>query len=314
MLNLSSEEVGVCDRWVSVSLVRAWCVAAALLVVLPHALQASPDLKGIACRSVHLGYAGVPDAVVFYNEVEVSQSADGTYFCVCGFSRGYYGIQELADGRRLLIFSVWDPGNQNDPNQVAEEQRVRLLHRHPDVRVGRFGNEGTGGQSFLDFEWKNNTVYRLMVAAKRRGNRTEYAAFFFHPDTEKWLHLVTFDTLTPDTALRGYYAFVEDFRRNRISATKTRTARFPNGWVMTADNKWSPIVQSRFTGDGNPVVNINSGVRDGAFYLTTGGAISNDDVKLGEMMKLPETAARMAPADAEQAVRVWLSSTDAAAD
>jgi|GEM_PF-267442 isoaspartyl peptidase/L-asparaginase-like protein (Ntn-hydrolase superfamily) len=266
---------------------------------------ASPALKGIACRSVHLAYAEVPPAAVFYNEVKVESSADGTYFCVCGFSRGYYGIQELYDGRKVLIFSVWDPGQQDDPNSVDPANRVKLLHQDESVRVGRFGNEGTGGQSFLDYDWKVGQTYRFMVAARRVKDRTEYAAFFFHPEEKAWKHLVTFSTLTKDTQLKGYYAFVEDFRRNRVSATKTRRAAFPNAWVMTSDAKWQPVEKARFTADGNPVVNINAGVNERQFYLATGGDITNDDVKLRAVMQRDVKEAK-APADAEQAALAFL--------
>ena len=56
-------------------------------------LHADERLKGIACRSVHLGYPAA-EGVSFYNEVTVEKSADGTYFMVCGWSKGYFGIQE----------------------------------------------------------------------------------------------------------------------------------------------------------------------------------------------------------------------------
>src|SRR6266436_9617641 len=114
-----------------------------------------------ACRSVHLWY-NAPEAVAFYNEVIVERSAPGTYFCVCGWDKGYFGIQELGNGKKVVIFSVWD-SNQNDKSAVEEEKRVKLLYRDEKVRIGRFGGEGTGGQSFLDYEWKIGQTYRLMV-------------------------------------------------------------------------------------------------------------------------------------------------------
>lgn len=95
--------------------------------------RADERLKGIACRSVHLGYPA-PEGIAFYNEITVEKSAEGTYFCVCGFSKGYYGIQELGNGKKLLIFSVWDPGNQNNPKSVKEESRVKLTHKDDAVR------------------------------------------------------------------------------------------------------------------------------------------------------------------------------------
>jgi hypothetical protein len=113
-----------------------------LLIALPLA-GADERLKGIACRSVHLRYAA-PAGVAFYNEVTVAQSAPGTYFAVCGWDKGYYGMQQLGNGKKLLIFSVWDSG-QNDPKAVAQERRVRLLHKDKAVRVGRIGGRGRAG-------------------------------------------------------------------------------------------------------------------------------------------------------------------------
>ncbi len=91
-------------------------------------VAADESLKGIACRSVHLGYPA-PEGTVFYNELTVEKSAVGTYFMACGFDGGYFGIQELGNGKKVVLFSVWDPGEQNDPQQVKQEQRVKLLQK-----------------------------------------------------------------------------------------------------------------------------------------------------------------------------------------
>ena len=271
--------------------VARWLLAAILSVLVgQQEAAADKSLEGIACRSVHLQYPAEP-AAAFYNEVTVEQSAPGTYFCVCGFHKGYYGIQELADGKKLLIFSVWDPGDQNNPDDVEAEQRVKLLHQDQDVRVGRFGNEGTGGQSFYDFDWKVGETYRFVVTARPNGKRTEFGAYFFHPQEEEWKHLVTFSTLDDTGSLRGLYAFVEDFRRNRVSATKERVASYGPGWVMTEGDEWTELSKARFTADSNPVMNIDAGEREGRFFLATGGETRNDHFKLNEVMALDNDAA-----------------------
>src|SRR5690242_8218631 len=130
-----------------------------------------------ACRSVHLRYPA-PEGVAFYNEVTVDRSAPATYFCACGFHMGYLGIQELGDGKKVVIFSVWEPGKQDDPKAVAEDRRVRLVAKGEKVRTGRFGGEGTGGQSFLDYDWQVGRTYRFLVTASPAGERTEFAAYF----------------------------------------------------------------------------------------------------------------------------------------
>ncbi len=217
------------------------------LLSIPGALmpaRADERLESKACRSVHLKYPA-SESVVFYNEVSVDRSSPGTYFCVCGFNMGYFGIQELTRGRKLIIFSVWDPGRQNDPSAVDKDRRVKVLHQGDDVRVRRFGNEGTGGQSFFDYDWKVGEVYRFMVTAGIEEARTAFSAYFFLPEEKKWKHLVTFSTLAGGQRLGGYYSFIEDFRRNRISATKVRKAHFGSGWIKTTEGQWVPAHSGR---------------------------------------------------------------------
>ena len=165
-----------------------------LLAFLARPLSADEKLKDIACRSIHLNYPG-KDAVSFYNEVAIDHSAPGTYFCVCGWDKGYFGLQELGNGKKLLIFSVWD-SSSDDPKALDPAKRVELLHKDDKVRIGRFGGEGSGGQSFFDYDWKAGETYRLMVRARIDGERTEYEGWFYVPEDKAWKHLVTFSTIT----------------------------------------------------------------------------------------------------------------------
>jgi hypothetical protein len=273
-------------------------VSSVLFLGLIHSIvgpiaHADEKLQGKACRSVHLAYPAGKGAA-FYNEVAVDRSAPGTYFCVCGWDKGYFGMQELDRGRKVLIFSVWD-SNQNDPRAVGEERRVKLLHKDEKVRIGRFGGEGTGGQSFFDYDWKPGETYRFLVTANINGERTEYAGYFYVPEEKAWKHLVTFSTITGGRPLGGYYSFVEDFKRDGVSATRAREARFGNAWVKADDGVWKPVEKARFTADRNPVVNIDAGVRGDRFFLVTGGATENKGAKLNGPIDLPPEGQRLPP-------------------
>ncbi len=57
------------------------------------------------------------------------------------------------------------------------------------------GNEGTGGQSFFDYDWKVGQTYRFFVTARTEGERTEFAGYFHVPEQKAWKHLVTFSTI-----------------------------------------------------------------------------------------------------------------------
>ena len=257
------------------------------LVLIPFATAwASEKLKGIACRSVHLAYPAAPGGA-FYNELSVEKSAGGSFFMACGWGRGYFGVQELASGKKLVIFSVWDPAFGDNPAEVPPEKRVKLLFNDPAVRVGRFGNEGTGGQSFYDYDWKLGETYRFLVTAKPDGpERTAYSGYFFIPEQKAWKRLVTFSTPTPkDELLRDCHSFVEDFRRNKVSTTQERRAQFGNGWVRSARGEWLNLSKARFTADANPVLNIDGGLSGSRFYLATGGSTANTGTKLWEMIR-----------------------------
>ena len=271
-------------------------LAAAALLSLPLAsARANEQLAGIACRSVHLAYPS-DAAAAFYNEVTPLHSATGTYFSVCGWDKGYFGMQELGDGKKLLIFSVWDSGH-NDPNAVKEEQRTKLLFKDEKTRIGRFGGEGSGGQSFYDYDWKTNQTYRFLVTAKISGERTEYAGFFFVPEEKVWRHLVTFSTITGGKCMGGLYSFIEDFKRDKVSATIVRQARYGNGWAKSADDTWHALRRARFTADANPSLAINAGIAEGRFFLATGGATTNTGTPLRSVIEISETAASKPPTD-----------------
>jgi hypothetical protein len=272
------------------------CATIALVIsLLTTTARADKKLKGIACRSVHLGYPAA-EGTAFYNEITIRKSSVGTYFMVCGWDKGYFGLQELGNGKKLLIFSVWD-SNQNNPNRVKDDLRTKLLHKDEKVRVGRFGGEGTGGQSFFDYDWKIGKSYRLMVTSRIDKNRSEYSGWFYVPEKKAWKHLVTFSTVTGGRNLRGYYSFVEDFKRNRISATKARQADFGGGWVRTTKNEWTPLNRARFTGDSNPVINIDAGLNADRFFLATGGETENRGTKLREYVTRPAEKTDHPPRD-----------------
>lgn len=237
-----------------------------------------PKPKPRAARSVHLGYpitapaGGKAEGDRFYNEVTVEQSTPGTYFMACGFNAGYFGIQELSKGRKIVLFSVWDPGKQNDPNSVKAEDRVKVIYQGEGVDVSRFGGEGTGGKSMFTYDWKIGEPQRFLITSKADTTSSTFAAYFYLNDKKEWKHLATFQTTARKSNLAGLYSFIEDFRRDVKSIDEPRRARFGNGWVRTLDAQWQPLAKARFTGDSTPLENNDAGVgAEGDFYLATGG-------------------------------------------
>lgn len=248
-----------------------------------------------AARSVHLGFVGA-EGDAFYNECVVEKTTDGSYFMVCGWDTGYFGIQQLRGDRKVAIFSVWDPTRGDDPNAVKSEDRVEVLFEGAGTRIKRFGGEGTGGQCMTDFDWKVGETNRFMVRAVTETNqvqKTAYTAFIQKSGSTDWKKLATFRVRTKAEGMRGFYSFVEDFRRDTKSVMDLRRARFGNGWVHTKA-EWKPISKARFTASGaqwESKENIDAGIENGWFYLATGGDI-HASRELRSVIELPSTSAK----------------------
>jgi hypothetical protein len=277
-------------------IMNMWALRIVTLVVLtPLALMAKVTPEELAkrqCRSVHLGYE-MKESAALYNEVVVLESAPGSYFCALGFNRGYFGMQELASGEKLIIFSVWDNSKTDDKHSVEEAKRARAIEQGEGVRVGRFGGEGTGAQSFYDYEWELGERMRFLVQADAGKGYTEFSGWFYDNHRSKWQLMTRLRTPTEGIRLKGGYSFVEDFRRNYKSAKLRRRATYENGWAQGDDGEWSRLAKARFTADPTPSENVDAGPVGDGFFLSTGGDTEMKTTKLWEWMENPDAASRM---------------------
>jgi len=228
-----------------------------------------------AARSVHLGYPA-PEGELFYTEMIIDESVNGSYFMAAGWNTGYFGLQQLdSSEEKVVIFSVWDPTTGDDPQAVEPEERVELLYEGEGARIKRFGGEGTGGQCLAPFAWKLGQTNRFLIRGQVQDQKTAYTAWVGRGNGE-WWQLATFRTRTGGLPLKGYYSFVEDFRRDGASVQQIRRARFGYGWVKNAKGDWTALRRARFTASGadwESKDNIDAGFAPDWFFLATGGSL-----------------------------------------
>ncbi len=232
--------------------------------------------------SVHLGYT-VPNNVNaewFYNEVTVPAGNDvpGSYFMACGFGEGYFGMQVNSPTERHILFSVWSPFNTDDPKKIPDDEKIMMLKKGENVHTGEFGNEGSGGQSYMNYLWKAGNTYRFLVHAKPTSNgRTEYTAYFFAPETGNWALLASFSRPKTNTYLKHLHSFLENFEPE--TGLYTRSVQFNNEWVCDNTGNWIELTKARFTGDNTAVkgyrMDYAGGVTGNAFYLKNCGFFNN---------------------------------------
>ena len=241
--------------------------------------------------SVHLGYQMPRDTEIeyAYSELTVPVGEDpiGSYFMANGFGEGYFGIQVKSPTERWILFSVWSPFRTDNPRDIPEEQRVLLLEKGEGVRDGEFGNEGSGGQSYMVFPWKAGVTYRFLNSVKPDGEGNSiYTAWFGEVGSQGWKLIARFKRPKTNKHLTGFHSFLENFAdRNGYLG---RRAVHGNQWVCDTKGKWHEITEARFTGDGTAGgghrLDFAGGVEGDGFFLRNGGFFS-ENVKLNQQFR-----------------------------
>ncbi|PZP51555.1 MAG: nematoblast specific protein [Pseudopedobacter saltans] len=232
--------------------------------------------------SVHLNYATPKEKNIewFYNEVTVPIGSDpiGSYYMADGFNVGYFGFQVNSTDTRHILFSVWSPFSTDNPKDIPADKKITLLKKGENVHAGEFGNEGSGGQSYLNYMWKPGNTYKFLLHGKPNSDSTtDFTAYFYAPELQKWILIASFKRPKTFTWLKGLHSFLENF--DPEMGNVSRIAHYGNQWVCTADGEWLPLDKARFTIDNTGRKNYRKdyagGVENNQFFLKNGGFFSN---------------------------------------
>lgn len=243
--------------------------------------------------SVHLGYNtdGLNNIEWFYNEITVPTGNDviGSYFMANGFAEGYFGFQVNSEQERRVLFSVWSPYETDNPKAIPEDQKIVMLRKGTDVYTGEFGNEGAGGQSYLKYSWKAGNTYKFLLRGKPvEQNYTQYTAYFYAPEENKWRIIASFKRPKTSTYLQHLHSFLENFVPE--TGNTSRMALYSNQWVCDNNGKWTELSKARLTGDQTARKNFRKdyagGLNGGSFFLKNCGFF-NDFVVLDQQFVRP---------------------------
>lgn len=236
--------------------------------------------------SVHLSYTMPTETTEwFYNEITVPKEGEilHSYYMANGFGEGYFGIQYNSPTERRVLFSVWSPFNTQDPNEIPEEDKIKVLRRGEDVHIGEFGNEGSGGQSYLIYNWKAGTTYKFLTHIKPDGKgNTIYTAYFYATDENRWRLIASFLRPKTDTWYTRAHSFLENF--NPEQGYLARSVQFSNQWALGQDGIWREITEAGFTYDATANAGVRLDYQGGllpdkqAFYLKNGGFFNEHTV------------------------------------
>ncbi len=251
-----------------------------------HDFEAYWGLRG---PSVHMNYA-LPDQDIeyFYNEITVPEGEDkvGSYFMSNGFAEGYCGIQVNSETERRILFSVWSPFQTDNPKDIPQDERISLLGKGEKVYVGEFGNEGSGGQSYLVYPWEAGKTYQFLtrVMPDGKGNTQYYAWFKTQGEEHEWQLIAGFLRPKTDTWYKKTHSFLENFISEQ--GYLSRSVRFSNQWVRTAQGEWIELIEGIFTYDATAKAQVRmdyAGGVDGDYFFLKNGGFFNENTELNRI-------------------------------
>ncbi len=227
--------------------------------------------------SVHLNYTLPKENIEwFYNEITIPKGKDiiGSYYMSNGFGEGYFGIQVNSDSERRILFSVWSPFTTDDPKKIPDDMKIVLLGKGKNVHTGEFGNEGSGGQSYLVFNWQADVTYKFLTRVKpNTDNSTTYTSYFYDPLSRKWLLIASFKRPKTQTWYTHAHSFLENFDPERGAVN--RKGFYSNQWACNTEGVWMELTKARFTNDATARkkarMDFTGGVEDNQFMLSNCG-------------------------------------------
>ena len=254
-----------------------------------------PDYWGRRGPSVHLAYTlPAGDTEWFYNEVTVPKDGETmhSYYMVAGFGEGYFGMQYNAPTERRVLFSVWSPFDTQDPKNIPDDQKIKLLKKGKDVHIGEFGNEGSGGQSYLKYPWKAGETYKFLMHVRPEGaDHTTYTAYFYATEEKEWRLIASFSRPKTHTWYTHAHSFLENF--NPEQGYLSRKVFYGNQWARSTEGKWTRVTEATFTHDAtaNAKVRLDyqgGETKDNRYYLKMGGFF-NESIPMGTKLHCKPT-------------------------
>ena len=246
-----------------------------------------------------------------FMEIMLPQESDiiGTYAMALGVLNGYMGIQMNGyadDGspRHDVLFSMWDDGSTDEDPNLPEYMRAGAVDWDPLTTTNRFGNEGTGVQTYRKGPYWTPGKY-VQFITNCRPETTSYttevngkptvhtqhnmlvSAWFNALDGKGWQYMATVRKRNSTTYFDSWYSFLENY--NASTGQANRIAYYRNGYMRARSNgKW---YNRNSVGFGHTDGGDNTGARtdygqgttdnpaDRTFFMQTGGYTSTKKTK-----------------------------------
>lgn len=256
-----------------------------------------------------------------FMEIMLPEESDiiGTFAMALGVLNGYMGIQMNGyadDGspRHDVLFSMWDDGSTDEDPNLPEYLRAGAVDWDPLTTTNRFGNEGTGVQTYRKGPYWTPGKY-VQFITNCRPETTSYttvengkptvhtqhnmlvSAWFNALDGKGWQYMATVRKRNSSTYFSSWYSFLENY--NGATGQANRIAYYRNGYMRARNNgKWynrNSVWFSNTDGDSNTGARTDYGQgttdnpADRTFFMQTGGYTSTNKTKTVTALAIDNT-------------------------
>ncbi len=209
--------------------------ASTILISLTLFLSFCLNAQGQHLKAAYaVAHHDVKNITAFYREVEVVDLPQGTYSAI-SFTGGYVG---LAMRNPHINFSIWDTkvkGKIIGQAKMIKSSKMGTPDNH------RFGHEGSGYHTELDFKWKPGVRYKVYVEVEHLNENTRYSAYF--GEVAKEWHFIATIERPGIHYLRGPGGFLEHVGKKL--ADQRRATTYYGAWVSDGE-RWEPVTKIKY--------------------------------------------------------------------
>ena len=116
-----------------------------------------------------------------------------------------------------------------------------------DVISEPFGGEGTGAHAFINYNWKVDTTYRLLLKGRPDSKNRTFTTFtaWFAEEQGDWKLLASFKRpKTKGDYLWGWGSFLENF--NSDNGYEERKGYLGNQWYKEPNGDWREVTKTKY--------------------------------------------------------------------
>lgn len=277
---------------------------------LPTDEQIAAHNASASLRSPYISmWLDIPDSA-HYTEYQIDFKSDhapqGSYFAIANFMMdysslqqqyakvyteygitGYAGFQNIYNGNKICILSVWDTYCQDASGNVTT---IRAEQTYPAnaYQSGEFGGEGVGAQCLVEYDWQENHWYRAHLRCYDGANgntQLEYSVTDLSTGVETLL--CAYDMGVPGLVFRGSNCiFLENYIIEHSGDIRTMEIR--NAMYLDRESdSWHGIDSGRLYSDGGALQlgyagSYDYGTDDGRLWIMTTGVGSDGESVSGK--------------------------------